>query len=489
MLRSLVVVALALFAGLAGAKNLYVNNSGTPSCSDATTYAANDASNPWCTIERAAWGSTSAASKNGALAAAAGDVVLITAGTYTPTSANVACGGSVRFNSALNPENSGTAGNLITFQGQGTVNIYLASGYAGPTIGADNRDYIVWDNVRIDEATAVGVSCADTGPVVLHDCTGCKVINSVIKGTTTAFGDNYNGVRTEAAINCVVGGNEIYGFVGNFGHNTSGIMLYDTDSCIFEHNYIHGIENGIYVKGDHAADGLPQQDNVFRFNWIEDSNSECIYLYTAAGTQVYQNITKNCTLHIKLLGDAVNNNIAIVNNTHVTTGTADAAYSLEGDPTTFTNMRWFNNICAGVFAECMNLGALGVNNQSFEHNVYYNYTAHSSVAGAQRTFAVWQGTYGQDSAAPAGITTNPDFVTTSYPGGYKLNVGSPALTQGVDILDLDNDASTTDTVPAGAYITGSEVIGPGGGGLLSAPTNVRFRPRTQFPWLWFAGLF
>ncbi|OGS04433.1 MAG: hypothetical protein A3J70_00875 [Elusimicrobia bacterium RIFCSPHIGHO2_02_FULL_61_10] len=47
---------------------------------------------------------------------------------------------------------------------------------------------------------------------------------------------------------------------------------------------------------------------------------------------------------------------------------------------------------------------------------------------------------------------------------FRLQSGSPARTLGVDVLDLDNDGSTTDVIPAGAYVTGNEIIGRTGGG-------------------------
>jgi nitrous oxidase accessory protein NosD len=498
ILRFLIAAGLALFAGAVPGKNLYVNNSGTPACSDATTYAANVAGSPWCTVGRAAWGSTSYAAQVSAQAAAAGDVVLITAGTYT-TAGNTSPTGC-RWLVALNPANSGTSGNLITFQGQGTVNITLASGSFGPTIGADNRSYISWDNVRIDDSTAAGLSCADTGPVVLHDTTGSKIINSTIKGQNVGAGlpwsDNYNGIRLEATYNVVVSGNTIYDFCcGNNKHNTAGVMTYDAQDTIIEHNLIYQVGTGVFLKGDHQApaDVQPdQQRNIIRFNWIHSTYSKGIFTIAGKDSQIYQNVIVVNDTTDTVYGykhDAGNiNGIKFVNNTIVMAAVNNnsAAYSVEDSGGTAFQI--FNNIFYGTWGEAINLGSAAIGGQSFEHNVYNGFTAMSSVSGAQRNFATWQATYLQDNAPPAGITSNPSFVSTTYPGGYKLNVGSPALTLGVDILDLNGNANTADTVPAGAYITGNEVIGPAGSALLNAPGNTRFRPRASL-WDWLAGLF
>jgi hypothetical protein len=48
----------------------------------------------------------------------------------------------------------------------------------------------------------------------------------------------------------------------------------------------------------------------------------------------------------------------------------------------------------------------------------------------------------------------------------------------VDILDLNHNGSTTDIIPAGAYVSGTEVIGRRAGGGIppptpSAPTSLR----------------
>jgi parallel beta-helix repeat protein len=476
---------LALWAGAAHAKNLYVNNSGSPACSDSTTYAANDAANPWCLIGRAAWGSTSRASPNAGQAATAGDVVLITAGTYVTDGYTVGPPGC-RDDVALQPANGGTSGNPITFRGVGVVNIRLGSGFYGPTIGTNGTNYITWDNVRIDETAAAGESCPDTGPVVLWGTTGSKIINSVIRGTNKTWGDNYNAIRMEAVSNCTIANNELYGFTGNWGRNMVGIMLYDTDNCVVEHNYIHGNQTGIFIKGDHT--GFLQFNNTFRLNWIEDNGSAGIELSAAKGSLIYQNVIRNHTAwQIRGYADSTqNDDITISNNTLIGNDGASAGigmYCSTPCALVFANLRVFNNIISGTFGEAVNNGPItSLGNSNWQHNLYFPSGAWGSINGSQISFATWQGTWAMDGVSPAGISgSNPSFVSTTYPGGYKLNGGSPAANLGVDILDLNNNASTTDNVNAGAYITGNEVIGPTAGGppLLGPPTNVKGRPRPR----------
>ena len=54
------------------------------------------------------------------------------------------------------------------------------------------------------------------------------------------------------------------------------------------------------------------------------------------------------------------------------------------------------------------------------------------------------------------------------------------MTQGVDALDLDGDSSTSDNIPAGAYLTNLETIGIDSAGDAPAPgtgsaTNLKLR--------------
>lgn len=470
----MVAAAASLLPMFAAAKTLYVNNSGSPACSDATTYTANSATSPWCTIGRAAWGSTNRAAQNASQAAQAGDVVSIAAGTYVTTSNVTACGG-VRWEVALNPANSGTAASPITFRGNGNVNIYLGAGHAGPTIGANSRNYIVWDNVRIDEQVAQGVSCSDTGPVVFFMSNGSKIINSYIRATNRSWGDNYSAIRTEYVTGLQIANNEIRDVAGNMGENNAAWLMYDTADSVFENNYVYNCTTGIYVKGDHTA--APVQQNItIRYNWFENNSDFGIFLLAGFNTRIYQNVIKGSRFGIRHFPSSSSNSV-IANNVFVATTNQGGGYSAFAQ--TPVNTRVFNNIFVGPWGEAINLGDLGtVSGHSFQHNVYSGYSTFGSVTSTI-SFATWQSTYAQDTVSPAGVSQNPNFVSTSYPGGYKLSAGSPALSRGIDILDLNSNSSTADAIPAGAYITGTEVIGRTSGAApppptLPAPTNLRF---------------
>lgn len=449
----LLTLSCALPSGIE-AKNLYVDSARG---NDSTTYASNDAANPWQTIGRAAWGSVNPAAADATQAARAGDTVLVAAGTYTTTSVSTSCASGGRYAVALNPVNSGTSGNPITFRASGTVTVLLGASYAGPTIGSNSRNYIIWDGFTINEARASGTSCADTGPVVIHASIGSQIINSSITGTYRAWGDNYNGVRLDYATNPVVRNNTITAITCDFRTNCAGVMLYDTQGAIIEHNDISNCATGVYVKGDHGEDAYPQQNTIVRFNRLHDITSHGVGLGAANGTNVYQNIIKGVSIGVRFynFGAPQSSNITIQNNTFIATDVSQAGISYAGT-SNISNARIFNNIFYSQYGETVNFGTAGLGSNSYEHNLYYGYRAWGSVAGTQRSFEAWRGTFLQDSTAPTGSTSNPSFVNEI---DYRLSSVSPAASLGVDILDLNRNGITNDVIPAGAYVTGSEVIG------------------------------
>ena len=249
------------------AKTLYVD--GTTG-NDTITYNSNSSSTPWRTIGRAAWGSTNRNAPNTTEAAQAGDTVIVASGTYSTV------GTDDRFGVAYLPANSGTSGNPITFQAQGTVVLTLSSS-RGPVIGANARNYITWKGFTINEANAP--THADTGSVVFLSSTGSSAENLILNGNgDPGYGDNHPGIRIEHSVNIALRNNIIQNYRTSVVNqvNGAGIQVYNSKGLTIEHNEIYNCGSGIFLKaigfvGDVATPSeYSDMQDVVRYNLIHD---------------------------------------------------------------------------------------------------------------------------------------------------------------------------------------------------------------------------
>jgi len=428
------------------AKTLYVNGA---TGNDAASYANNSEDSPWRTIGRAAWGSTNYKAPNGSQAAQAGDVVLVAAGTYWE-------GGDPdggRFTVSLNPVNSGSSGNPITFRGEGTVYIRLLASYRGAMIGCASRDHIIWDHFIIDDY--YGGSKEDTGPVVFYLSQHCEIVNSEIiahRGSYhhgyPVFDANYRGISLEPAYFTVIRNNRIHGFTGA----SAGIMAYDTDDSLIEHNEVYNSKICIYLKGMHT--GRTMARNVIRLNYVHDCNRG-IQTESAQDTLIVQNLVVNSAqsgLYAGALGGPTRSRF--INNTVY--GSGEGSVSMVA--TYLKDVEFLNNIFVNAPAaySSWNVDNPGLHSFSADRNLYYNHARHADYTGARVSFSQMQRTYGKDANSIEG--SDPLFIDAAA-GNFRLQNGSPARTAGRDILDLNRNGSTLDAVPAGAYVAGTEVVG------------------------------
>lgn len=440
-------LAIILFATNAEARLLYVNSS---TGNDSTPIASNSSGTPWATIGRAAWGSTTRSSPNASEAAAAGDTVYVAAGTYSTV------GQGSRFEVAYDPVNAGTAGNLIKFIAVGTVTLTFSSG-TGPVIGSNGSNYIRWEGFTINESSVLPTP--DTGPVVANGAIGVELVSLVINGVGDASTfDNHPGIRLESCDSCLAANNRINNFLtsGVNGANGAGIQVYESDNVIIENNESYNSGSGIFIKGPTS---VRSSSPIIRYNYVHD-NTAGIILSAVTGARVYQNIVEDSTEAGILFWDLAPSpdvafaiNSAIFNNTvhnssgcieYRDTASASSGLTLRNNITSTCQYGWFSDNEAdpnGQFS-------------AVDRNVYYSMSsAMSRMAGTSRTLAQWQSAFSLDSNS---ITTDPSFVSA---GNYHLNGGSAALTLGRDTDDYDGDANTTETIPAGAYISGTETIG------------------------------
>ena len=497
MTRWGVPLALVLMlAAPATAKDLYVNNSGTPACSDATTYANNDAASPWCTVGRAAWGSTNRAAPNTSEAAQAGDHVYVTAGTYTTV------GSDFKFTPAYQPANSGTEESPIVFEAVGAVITTYTSG-VGPVIGAEERHWITWKGPwTVSSSTAP--TTTDTGSAISWGSHGTVFDGVVLDGTGQSPDDNYPGVRFEYSQYGVVRNSVIRSFRHNSPSNGNGvgIQVYYSGDLLFEHNDISDCGLGIALKApfrpNEGFPWLPAQI-IVRFNLIYETTSGINIHRAPAGadipTLVYQNIVRSVTAYAFEYQETAQadqpRHSKVVNNSVYG---APTCILVRTDSTTGAANVFRNNICMrassggnALYTELTSVATMSDRGRwAFDHNVWYNYGSNFAVIEANRTFAYWQGTMGQDVTSPEGITSDPRYADPTN-GDLRLCTGagaphascagaSPALALGRAIHGIGGSDGTT--IPAGAYITGDEVIGPTEGEEPPTPTDpVRWRVR------------
>ena len=458
---------------LSEAKTLYVDSA---IGNDSTTYAANNASNPWRTLGRAAWGSTDREARVSAQAAQAGDVVLVSAGTYSTAGSNT------RNEPAFYSQNAGTIGNPVTYRAVGTVSLVYTSG-AGPIIGCYYQNYVTWDGFTIDESLAP--SRPDTGPVTSWGSTGCVFQNLTIlgNGNSNSANDNHAGIRIEQTVGTVIRNNRIQNiFTTGNTFNGACVKTYSSEGFIIENNDFSQCGAGVFVKGGPFSSALTHR-SVIRYNYFHNigkanvQQGGCIGLHAGAPYNaanpivIHQNFFGNCQEAAVRVwnfdGTNVLNNPAhakIVNNTSV--GSQNTIWVSNGLIANAGIVVW-NNIMVNnsSFATAANVLNTELQNPAYydsEHNLFFGYGQFAaSASGNFSSLATWQSTLNQDAAAPASQVADPRFV-----GGtdYHLQTSSPARTLGVDYLDLDGDGSTTDIIPAGMYVTGNETIGLTSGG-------------------------
>lgn len=473
------------------AATLYVNAS---TGNDATTKASNSSSSPWRTIGRAVWGSTSRGSPNAAQAAAAGDVVLVSGGTYTTSEAV-----NNRWGVVYNPANNGTASQLITITCVGTC-VLGAPNANAPVVGAEEKDYIKWyadiaqgHSWRISayglesgSASTTQVNTApDTGPVVGHGAVGLWVEGMTIDGgQQTDYTDNWNAVRLENCNTCTVRNNTIRSFRNQSNSiNGTGVTMYGSANSVIEHNHISNVGTAVIFK-DQTFTELQSGIRV-RFNRFDGADRCIAWSTTAEGRNyVYQNVCTNAMHGVLITKDGLSSDWIFNNTFHTLSANGMYMATLNGSSGRF----WNNIIVNGPYVVQLDAGPMPAPSViNFEHNVYWNNARFYSGTDGTRTLADFKAAYAQDQATPASLERDPLFVNASG-GDFRLCTGSgapaasctgasPVRQEGVDILDRNGNGSTTDLIPAGAYITNNEVIGPNGAAATSSvtpspPTNL-----------------
>lgn len=404
--------------------------------------------------------------------AVAGDVVQLGAGVYVGTNP----GGTLNFTPAFRPTNSGTSGNPIIFIAENLA-AQVTTGYTDirsgattsqsgwPAFGSLTKDYIEWWGIYSNEGDTNNKGATDSGTCSIWTGTGLKAIGCKIIGET-GYSDNHSGIRLENCVSPEISDNNISGYTG--GTNKAGIIIYKTQNATLHHNTIFDCNHGIQPKGASGSStiyGLTIRQNLiydcsqmFRFHGpVKGPSSEL--------SEVYQNIGYDLVNVAEFTSSGTHtgeqDGLRIYNNTFENVSDGDwwlnHNYDANRDNLIFNNIvRTTAAYLRGTYA-----GASDVTHHddfaTWSRNCISGATnfgdGTSSSALDSLTFSDWQTTYSQDANS---ITSDPLFTNVTN-HDFTLQGGSPCLTLGRDTLGTFGAVDAT--IPAGAYVTGSETIG------------------------------
>lgn len=316
------------------------------------------------------------------------------------------------------------------------------SGYevvaAGPLAGTLGREHVVWDGFRIVERDSYA---SDTGPVVLWDSQDVALLHCDVEAATTFLYDNHNALRIEGTQRALVRSNRLHGvqpieIEHNNPQNHAAIMIYTGTDLVLEHNEIYDSYTGVFPKGGTSGHRI-------RYNLVRDT-TKAFRVSNHADVAIYGNVVRDTRLAFQ--GAEDNTNLRIFNNV------VYRSYSGLSNWFGIEGVDLFNCVFSEVVRPVDLEGAAGT--FTMHHNAYHD--AHDFILENRDVggFAAWQA-LGYDTGS---LEVPAPFVDPAA-DDYHLVPGSPAAAGGRDLEDLDGDGDTTDAVPMGVYVTGTETIG------------------------------
>ncbi|HEU5421656.1 MAG TPA: right-handed parallel beta-helix repeat-containing protein, partial [Streptosporangiaceae bacterium] len=393
---------------------------------------------PFCTI--------AAAAKE----AAAGDTVLVRAGTYTGTS--------------VNPANSGTAGGPITFTASPGVTI------SGGTraFALSGRSYIVVSGFSISGTSSAGISVSGGG-------------NDTISGNTITGTSSY-GISVSASSNDTVSGNN-ESFAGHpvSGQAAAGFYLSGLAGGLIKDNITHdNSAHGIYLTGSSTGvtvEGNISYHNAYQYQRNANGIDDIAPGNIITGNTTYANEDTGINIYSGGNSALVADNLSYGNGDHgiddlnvtggriignTVFGNCTDGINVEGTSGNYdveNNISVNNATGAQVNPTPISPGApanICKNRRTGNIGIYDSAPASTTVnynlvwQGGSGVEYMWAGTAYNSPAAlnqaagqeANGLVADPNFVTAAT-GNFQLTQGSPAIDsansaasgeQGTDVL-------------------------------------------------------
>ncbi|HLG59282.1 MAG TPA: right-handed parallel beta-helix repeat-containing protein [Vicinamibacterales bacterium] len=415
-----IALVLLMASRSALAANRYVDNSGSPACSNSTS--AGSEAQPWCTI---AYGVTQIDG---------GDDLFVKQGTYTSSSLNI-----------LGP--AGTASNPTVIRAYPGHNVTIRGGGNGGRVKIGSTSYLTFDGFIISNFNQ-GLFIEASSNITVQNCTVHTVGQEAIHVRQNSSYVTIEGCEvynTEQLGGCC-NGEGIYIGTGSAGpldnshhitvrdnviHDTTdeGIELKPgTHDCIVEGNTLYNV--GLTLGGNTGAIEVNQREEGVQ-TWTGNPN------------------------HL------VRNNLIHDSATGIRLGTGATAY---------------NNV---IYSPIAGKSGIYVNNSSgdnFPRQVYHN-TIHmtsNAVVIAGGTSADVRNNIGPTTSN--NLAFNAQYFVNANARDYRLVAGSAPVDAGVNlssVVSVDKDGNTRPVGPFpdyGAYEFGQSVALP------SAPQNLRIVP-------------
>ena len=387
---------------------------------------------PWATLQRAARAPLKP-----------GDTVYVKAGHY-----DVRSGGAWNRPAVNIP--GGAPGKPVTFKSLPAHAAVLQASPANPAIGVNGNSHVVIDGFVIPKSGPKGIAVFGEPSAPVRDVV---IRNNIIHGIYLDGVDNAEAIRIENAREVLVRNNRIYDVRNGGGSsNASAVKTYNTQDVTVEHNEIFDVIAGIKEK--YRSTGLTIRNNLLRdcrygfvLNTQRDGVTRDIRIYqnvvacdsgfrttTQPGTELREvHIYNNTFVGYREQaweGSEHGRGLYIYNNIFYRPGPIAPADFLTRQPDTAEIRRMDYNL---FLQEPKAIVGLYTRNDTF-----------TSLASWRR---------GQRGLSQHDLVGDPRFVDPER-GDYRLKPDSPAI-------GLGREGGVPDGRPvnAGAYPTGSEVIG------------------------------